>query len=240
MCSFQLEMLPIWKLLGFVLYVILYFTVLEPYEKWPTPSLKSCLFKIFPIIHIIFIILSSSTEENHTKSHTYRRYIFIGLLFSLGGDIALVYIDSLFEVGVLLFAVAQAMYIAAFGFQPLGSGPMAASFGVVGTALYVYVTRDLKEGIDIKVLLLVYTVLILTMAWRATVQFARDMTIENFCAFVGSFLFVVSDLILSFDKWKGSFYLAPFWNMVTYYLAQLTIGLSACNTYEARFRSKTE
>lgn len=230
-------MLPIWKLLGFALYVILYFTVLEPYERWPTPNLKSCFFKILPMLHIIFVVISSSTEdENHAKLPSYRKSIFIGLLFSLAGDIALIYIDSLFEVGVLLFAVAQALYITAFGFRPLGSGPMAASFGVVGTALYLYVITDSKEGIDLKVLLLVYTVLIITMAWRATVQFAQNPTIENFCACVGAFFFVTSDFILAFDKWKGSFYLAPFWNMVTYYLAQLTIGLSACNTYEARFR----
>lgn len=230
-------MLPIWKLLGFALYVILYFTVLEPYNRWPTPNLKSCFFKILPMLHIIFIVVSSSTEEeNHAKPPSYRKSILIGLVFSLAGDLALIYMDSLFEIGVLLFAVAQALYIAAFGFRPLGSGPMAASFGVVGTALYLYVITDIKEGIDIKVLLLVYTVLIITMAWRATVQFVQNPTIENFCACAGAFAFVTSDFILAFDKWKGSFYLAPFWNMVTYYLAQLTIGLSACNTYEARLR----
>lgn len=231
-------MLPIWKLLGFVLYVILYFTVLEPYDKWPAQNLKSCFFKILPMIHIILIVTSSSTEEeNHAKPKSYRKFIFIGLLFSLAGDIALIYIDTLFEVGVLLFAVAQALYATAFGFRPMGSGPMAASFGVVGTSLYLYVITDLKEGVEIKALLLVYTVLIMTMAWRATVQFTENMTVENFCACVGALFFITSDFILAFDQWKGSFHNAPFWNMVFYYLAQLNIGLSACNTYEARFRS---
>lgn len=233
-------MLPVWKLLGFVLYVILYFNVLEPYERWPHPSLKSCFFKILPILHLILLVISSSNDEEvHTKSASYRKQIVLGLVFSLGGDIALVYIKDYFELGVMLFAIAQFLYVSAFGFRPFGSGPMAASFGVIGTALYIYLLGDTKEGNDVKVVVLIYTVLIMMMAWRSFAQFTANMTIENFCACTGAVLFVISDFILAIDKWKDSFYQAPFWNMTTYYLAQLTIALSACNTHEAKFHSYT-
>lgn len=228
-------MLPIWKLLGFILYIVLYFSLFEPYDKWPPSSLKSNFFKVLPVAHLILVIVSTSTEEEyHTKSRAYRRFITLGLMFSVAGSSIL---WDYFRLGTILFAVAQALYILAFGFRPLGSGPMAASFGVIGTAVYVYVVTDLKEDTGLKALLLVYTVLILVMAWRATAQFSRNMTVENFCGCAGAALFVVSDLILVVDKWKGSFHHAPFWNMMTYFIAQLGIALSACNTRERKFYS---
>lgn len=228
-------MLPIWKLLGFILYIILYFNIFEPYDKWPPSSVKSNFFKVLPVAHLVLIVISTSTEEeNHTKTAEYRRFILLGLVFSIAGSSIL---WDYFRLGTILFAVAQALYVLAFRFRPLGSGPMAASFGVIGTSLYVYVVTDLKEGTELKVLLLVYTVLILTMAWRATAQFARYMTIENFCGCAGALLFVISDVILAVDKWKGSFHNAPYWSMLTYYIAQLGIALSACNTREGKFYS---
>jgi len=228
-------MLPIWKLLGFILYIVLYFSIFEPYDRWPPSSLKSSFFKVLPVAHLILTVIStSSEEETHTKPPAYRRFVTLGLVFSIAGSSIL---WDYFRLGTVLFAVAQALYVLAFGFRPLGSGPMAASFGVIGTALYVYVVTDLKEGTELKVLLLVYTVLILIMAWRATAQFARDTTVENFCGCAGAVLFVISDLILAVDKWKGSFHNAPFWNMLTYFVAQLGITLSACNTRETKFYS---
>lgn len=51
------------------------------------------------------------------SSHRSRQYLLIGLIFSSIGDILLNH--DLFPEGMGAFAVAQAFYIASFGFKPL-------------------------------------------------------------------------------------------------------------------------
>ena len=231
-CKISGKMLPYWKLLGFSLYVILYFTVLDAFERWPESSTWTAFFKLLPMMHLLFIVISTETEDDkNLKPPDYRKCIFLGLVLSSLGDVALIW-EEYFLIGVALFGVAQALYIRAFGFQPFGGGPTAASFGVVAVGTYVYTIDSMNEEAILKVAILLYVLLIFVMVWRATTQFQNEPNIENACACIGALLFIVSDFILVQDKWKGSFHLAPFWNMVLYYLAQLGITLSACNTLD--------
>jgi len=78
----------------------------------------------------------------------------------------------------------------------------------------------------------VYATLIFTMLWRAVARFQRERSVAAALAVIGAMSFVASDFMIAHDKWLGSFAHAPFWVMITYYLAQLGIGLSACEEDE--------
>ena len=228
-------MLPIWKLLGFILYVIIYFSTSESYDAWPEPSIKSAFFKVLPIMHCILIVISTSWEEvNLNKSQDYRNNVLLGLTASMFGDVVFLWHRKYVIIGMVFFGLAQALYTRAFQIRPIGSRPLAASFAIIGLTSYLVATDTMKEGdIATKAFLTVYSVLIVVMAWRATAQFHRNPNAENFCAFLGALSFTISDFCFSLDLFKDSFHMAPFWVMLTYYLAQLGIALSASNSTES-------
>ena len=64
------------------------------------------ILKPLPIVILLFLIERKTTLE---------RFFFYGLLFSLGGDICLMWKDMyIFQLGTLLFLIAHILYICAF------------------------------------------------------------------------------------------------------------------------------
>ena len=219
-------MLPVWKILGFLLYIVLYYNVLDVYDKRPDETWTSVVFKLLPMMHLLFIVVSSSMEdEQMSKSVNYRWSILAGLLASIVGDTLLVYNDY-FVPGAFAFGIGHCCYIYAFGIRPPGNGAMAASFAILAVATYFFVLHGLPFSI-IKIACTIYTGVIFTMVWRSAVQMRLSCSIDNVCACLGAILFVVSDVMLTMIKFHGSFPYAPFWSMLFYYGAQLLIALSA-------------
>jgi len=221
-------MLPVWKLIGFILYVTLYYSVLDAYTVWPVVSLKSVFFKVMPIVHLVFIVISMSTDDDiKVKSSRYRWNIALGLIASGIGDCCVSFDDF---TGVMMFGVAHLFYIRAFGIHPVGSGPVAASFAVATAAAYFFFIHVLPLSI-LKVTAVIYLLVIFTMAWRSAVVLCSEKRFDSFLACVGSILFIVSDAMFIVDKFHESFIRAPFWIMMTYYVSQLALALSASNTH---------
>lgn len=230
-------MLPYWKCLGFVLYIVLYFSVLDCFEKWPKESAWSAFFKVLPMMHLVFIVVSTSTEDDvKLKSSCYRYYTLLGLLISSIGDVLLIW-KPYFAYGVASFGVAQLLNSLAFGFRPFGGGPTFASFGVVAVGSFMYIIELMQEEITVKVMMLLYILIVSNSMWRAMVQCQNEVNVENVCAVFGTMLFAVSDFLIALDQYKGSFHCAPFWIMLTYYTAQLGITLSACNTTDVNMKT---
>jgi len=222
-------MLSPWKTVGFIIYIIIYFTALDVYHQWPAPTVSSAFFKILPILHLVFVVVSSSVDGDHgnTGRSDYSKWISIGLLLSSAGDAFLVWPDSCFLAGTIMFGIAQVCYIRAFGLKPIGSGALAATFGVLTIALYFFVVHDLPDVFHMKIAVMCYLSLISTMTWRATSLFNSNQNIQNLSRCIGAIIFVISDYMVAFDKFRGSFYYAPFWIMITYYSAQFFIAVSA-------------
>jgi len=221
-------MLPVWKLIGFVLYVILYYSVLDVYTVWPELSLKSLFFKVMPVMHLLFIVLSTSMDDDvKVKSSQYRSNIALGLIASAIGDCSVVFNDF---PGVIMFSIAHLFYIRAFGIHPVGSGPMAASFGIAMVAVYFFFIDILPMSV-LKVIGIISLLVIFTMAWRSMVILRNEKSFDSFLACLGSTLFIVSSAMFAVDKFHGSFNRAPFWIMLTYYIAQFGLALSACDTH---------
>jgi len=222
-------MLPVWKMIGFVLYVILYYSVLDAYTVWPVVSVKSVFFKVMPIMHLAFVVISTSTDDDiKVKSSKYRWSIAVGLIASVIGDCCAVF-DEFFAI--LLFSIAHLFYICAFGIHPIGSGPLAASFAVAAVTFYFFLVHMVLMSALVKVMVVIYLLLLFIMAWRSMVVFHNEKSFDSFLAFLGSTSFIVMDAMFSFDMFHGSFNRAPFWVMLAYYVAQLGLALSACDSH---------
>jgi len=240
-CLLTGTMLPVWKLIGFILYVILYYTVLDAYTAWPTePSLKTVFFKAMPIVHLAFVVISTSMDDDiKVKSSKYRWSIALGLIASGIGDCC-----TVFEIypgaeyyGVTIFGIAHSFYICAFGIHPLGSGPTAASFAVAAATFYFFLV-DMLPMCTFKVMIMVYLLVLFMSAWRSMVVLCSEKSFGSFLGFIGATLFIVTDVMFSVDRLHGSFNGAPFWVMVAYFGAQLGLALSACDSHSPSLLKK--
>lgn len=79
-------------------------------------SIFYCIVKCLPVISLILFVLVHGM--NLTEYYRYSRRVLVGLIFSCFGDAFLVWPDY-FEVGILMFAIAQFSYAKAFGWRPM-------------------------------------------------------------------------------------------------------------------------
>jgi uncharacterized membrane protein YhhN len=122
------------------------------------------------------------------------------------------------------------LYAWAFGLRPL-----CHKHGIISAAMAALIYSYLYPGLSgiMVYFVLLYVILICTMAWRAVarVQFFGDLwTWTKLCAFAGAVCFLVSDFVIAVDKFR---YPVPYSHqiiMVTYYAAQLGIALSVVDS----------
>ncbi|XP_015599351.1 lysoplasmalogenase-like protein TMEM86A [Cephus cinctus] len=212
------------KLVPFFKSVSVYFVLLAE-----QPSLLTACFKCLPIISLIVFVLLHGISLS--KEYTFSRRILTGLVFSCIGDALLVW-PSCFVPGMGMFAIAQIMYIYAFGFKPLN-----ASLGAVLYAMCTLVICILMPGLNgaLAIGVPIYTVLLTTMTWRAIsrVQFFEELwTWTKLCSCAGSICFVVSDTLIGFHHFHRPLPYSQISIMLTYYAAQLGIALSAVDSKE--------
>ncbi|XP_015189874.1 PREDICTED: lysoplasmalogenase-like protein TMEM86A [Polistes dominula] len=210
------------KLVPFFKSVSVYFVLLAQ-----QPSLLTACFKCLPIISLIVFVLLHGISLS--KEYTFSRRILTGLVFSCIGDALLVW-PNCFTAGMCMFAIAQIMYIYAFGFKPINLllGAIMYSFcSLVICLLMPGLSGILVIGVPI------YTLLLTTMAWRAIarVQFFEELwTWTKLCSCVGSICFLISDTLLGFHYFRSPLPYSQVSIMLTYYTAQLGIALSAVDS----------
>lgn len=156
---------------------------------------------------------------------TYKILIIAGIVFSIGGDVFLMLPNDRFVYGLVSFLVAHLLYIAAFislgGFQP----------DIAALTLYVLygmaMLRLLWPGLDqMKIPVLIYMVVILVMGWQALALWRLYPATWLWSAAIGAALFVISDSVLAYDRFRSSFVSARAIVLSTYFAAQTLIALS--------------
>ncbi|XP_074660089.1 lysoplasmalogenase TMEM86A-like [Tubulanus polymorphus] len=216
------------KLVPFFKTVALFFVL---YRGESYSSIFYAIFKCLPIISLIFFVLLHGM--NFSEVYSYSRRILIGLVFSLLGDICMVYKTAgYFLHGVALFGVAQLLYASAFGMRPFNfkAGGVVASLGVI---IYTFVFYPAITGV-LSPAIGVYMALIGVMVWRAVsrVQLFDDLwTWTKLCSCGGAILFGISDMIIALDKFVIDIPLSQTIIMITYYGAQLGITLSVVDSH---------
>ena len=215
------------KVVPFFKTVTIFFVL---YGKEESTSILFCLLKCLPIASlVVFVLLHGMSFD---ECYRYSRRILVGLIFSALGDIFLVWKSSYvnFELGLLSFAIAQAMYARAFGWRPLKLRA-GLFFLVIGLGVFWYLSSYLT-GV-MRYLAPCYITLICTMAWRAVarVEFYHDLwTWTKLCGCIGAVFFMVSDLVIAVNMFATPVPCAHQIVMLTYYVAQFGISLSVVDS----------
>ena len=155
----------------------------------------------------------------------YKTLVLAGLVFSLLGDIALMFPEKRFTAGLVAFLAAQVLYILAFRPRP-GHPPSAATFlPFVLFGLLMFFLLAPKLG-PMKVPVFVYIAAITAMAGFAAARYVDLGGTRTLLAFVGAVLFLVSDSVLAYDRFARKVPAARLLVLGTYFPAQLLIALS--------------
>ena len=173
---------------------------------------------------MVFILLIALLTTKAVSAR-YKILIVIGLLFSMAGDIFLMLPGDMFIAGLVSFLVAHIFYIAAFGaghwrrfvwWSPL-------PFALYGLLLVILLAPSLGPMLAP---VLVYIVVIMTMAWRAWERWLQTRRKDALLALIGAILFAISDSFLAFNKFQDPFLAARLLTLTTYFTAQWFIALS--------------
>jgi uncharacterized membrane protein YhhN len=173
----------------------------------------------------IFLIILIASRSKHTVPEFYRYMIIAGLVCSLAGDIFLMLPADRFRSGLACFLFAHLFYIAAFKAE--GAGRPALLYALPFLIYGAVMLRTLLPGLgSMKTPVIIYMLVIMLMAWQALNRWAAAGEEGSALAFTGALLFVVSDSILAWNRFKRPLPSAQLYIMSTYFTAQLLIALS--------------
>lgn len=147
--------------------------------------------------------------------------LFLGFVFSAGGDIFLSFEGEKFFLGGLSsFLVAHVMYVIAFAQQFEYDGaklPFLIAVGVFGVIMAVILTPKLGP---MKIPVYAYISVILTMGVFATLcTGAQQYTLLD-----GAALFIISDSLIAVNKFLKPIPGSKYYIMSTYYAGQFLIA----------------
>jgi uncharacterized membrane protein YhhN len=166
----------------------------------------------------LFILISLIKPSTH-----YRKFIMIGLIFSVLGDILLESSPKMFAFGLVAFLIGHINYIIAFKARSNKLNIVTAIILLVfGASLYYILYPGLGE---MAIPVLFYVLVILTMVWRAFSQ--RKFDAFAIFAFIGSLFFVFSDSLIALNKFYMPLPYSRGVIMITYWTAQSLIFYSA-------------
>jgi len=184
-----------------------------------------------PLSTSLVILLCLLSLARPGVNLNYTLIIAAALLFSLGGDIALMFNSELsFLLGLGLFLVVQVTYGLTFtwfnGFQQQDFLLVLPVVIVISAAIYAFLYPGLGK---MKLPVGCYVLITTFMAWRAaaTLFGAAFPLLPASLITAGAGLFYLSDVILAVNKFKRPFNWDIPLNLLTYYAAQLLIVLSA-------------
>jgi uncharacterized membrane protein YhhN len=151
----------------------------------------------------------------------------LGLVFSLGGDVALLFSARWFLLGLSSFLVAHIMFIIGFNvpipeFSPI-SAAIAIIVGVTGARLLRAIRAGVARMPGAKTMMpatLVYGTALCLMLLSAFLTFFNSAWSDSasLCAASGAALFFTSDSMLSYDRFVKKLDHARFWVHLTYHL----------------------
>lgn len=179
------------------------------------------LSKGLPVLALIFWLRSA-------PAGAYRRWIRLGLLFSLAGDIILDWPADLFAFGLGAFLIAHLCYLVAYLGDSRRLAPRALLLALAaGGGMFTMLASQPLGQLLMPVAL--YALTISAMLWRALARIAEPNIARSsaWLAAVGAVLFVISDSLIGINRFVAPFASAHYAIIVTYWLGQFAIAASA-------------
>lgn len=163
---------------------------------WARPM--EIITKPVPVLSCIALLILRDVAP-HAK--WYARLVLIGQVFSVIGDICLLYPSDTFLLGVVSFLVGHIFYMLAFGsgarvpVKPLRAIPFAAHFIIIVSVLWDHLG-------EMRLPAALYTLVIDFMAWRAAARFGLpgERIVSHFVGLLGVCMFIASDSTLAVNK----------------------------------------
>ncbi|KJH87639.1 membrane protein [Pseudomonas fluorescens] len=157
----------------------------------------------------------------------YRRWISLGLIFSLGGDVLLAWPGDLFVFGLGAFLLAHLAYLKAYlsDCRRPALMPLAAALFIGALLLGILVSNGLGP---LLVPVIVYGLVISAMLWRALARLGTEVPKRSaLLAAAGALGFVFSDSLIGINRFVAPFHAAPYLIIISYWLGQWGITASA-------------
>ncbi|WP_170928300.1 MULTISPECIES: lysoplasmalogenase [unclassified Pseudomonas] len=157
----------------------------------------------------------------------YRRWISLGLIFSLIGDVLLAWPGDLFMFGLGAFLVAHLAYLKAYlsDCRRLALLPLILALSVGAVLLGILISSGLGP---LTVPVIVYGTAISAMLWRALARLGSGVPQRSaLLAAGGAVAFVFSDSVIGINRFVSPFNAAPYIIILSYWLGQWGIAASA-------------
>jgi uncharacterized membrane protein YhhN len=191
---------------------------------WGEYQPKRTLVYLFKPLTTLLIIWMALTGPAATPP-LYKWLIVAGRIFCLAGDVFLMLPARYFIAGLASFLVGHLFYITAF----VSDGGFHLAWGwLVPLALYgFFFYRILAPGLGkMRRPVIVYILAILTMAWQSWGRWSVLAGMGTLLAAIGAALFVVSDSVLAYDRFRQKFTASRIVVLSTYWAAQWLIAYS--------------
>nr|WP_269137627.1 lysoplasmalogenase [Pseudomonas sp. PGPR40] len=156
----------------------------------------------------------------------YRRWISLGLIFSLVGDVLLAWPGDLFVFGLGAFLLAHLAYLKAYlsDCRRLALLPLIIAMSVGAVLLGILIAKGLGP---LLIPVIVYGLAISAMLWRALARLGTDVPKRSaLLAAAGAVAFVFSDSLIGINRFVMPFHAAPYVIILSYWLGQWGIAAS--------------
>ncbi|WP_445577496.1 Membrane protein [Pseudomonas sp. E141] len=183
-------------------------------------TLLCLLVKPMPVLALLGWLHDAPPSE-------YRRWISLGLIFSLVGDVLLAWPGDLFVFGLGAFLLAHLAYLKAYlsDCRRPALLSLALALGLGATLLGILISSGLGP---LLVPVIVYGLAISAMLWRALARLGTAVPERSaWLAAAGALAFVFSDSVIGINRFVAPFHAAPYLIIISYWLGQWGIAASA-------------
>lgn len=187
----------------------------------PNNRLFHYIFKPVTMLLLIGYLVTQGLPDT-----TFSYAMFVGLAFSLLGDVFLMLPKERFMEGLGSFLVAHIAYLAAFYqlFEPQVTYWWLALLVLIAIIFYKLLAGHLGP---LKIPVIVYISVIMSMVWMAGELYWQSPTYISLTLFIGAVVFAFSDSSLAWNKFKQPFKGAQWAILTTYFFAQWMFAQAA-------------
>ena len=186
---------------------------------------------IIPVLIILFL------ANVNPLSNKLQKLMLAGLFFSWAGDAVLEFPgnnSNFFKFGLVCFLLTHLLYLTVFFLTP-GKNPILSNriYFLIPIIIYgvVFVSYLYAGLAEMKVPVILYTIIILTMLTAAINRVDKVNKVSYYLVLAGAILFVISDSTIALSKFSHPFESSGIVIMATYIVAQylIVIGYIAQN-----------
>lgn len=176
-----------------------------------------------PLATALILGIAIANWRRGKDCYSYSLWISIGLLFSLVGDVFLLWPSLYFIHGLAAFLLTHLAFLIAFTRDARFPARVWIwiLYLAIAATLYAFLYPNLPVPLKLPVAL--YSAVLSSMAAQAMGRFLVVKTKPAQSAAIGAVFFMLSDFLLAFDRFHSLILLAPVLILIPYYLGQWLI-----------------